>query len=51
MKVFLVVGTLFPFDRLVKEIDQWVNTKTDIQVTGQIGNGQYIPKVSLFIFL
>jgi len=44
MKVFLVVGTLFPFDRLVKEIDQWVNTKTDIQVTGQIGNGQYIPK-------
>ena len=43
MKVFLVVGTLFPFDRLVKEIDEWVANKPEIQVTGQIGSGKYQP--------
>lgn len=43
MKVFLVVGTMFPFDRLVKEIDQWAGTREDIQVTGQIGFGKYKP--------
>lgn len=44
MNVFLVVGSLHPFDRLVKEIDQWAGEKADINVTGQIGYGKYIPQ-------
>ena len=36
MKVFLVVGTLFPYERLVKEIDQWVHSRNDAQVIGRI---------------
>ena len=43
MKLFLVVGTLFPFDRLVEEIDRWAGSQKDIQVTGQIGFGKYKP--------
>jgi UDP-N-acetylglucosamine transferase subunit ALG13 len=44
MKIFLVVGTLFPFDRLVKEIDLWVADKPEHQVTAQIGNARYQPR-------
>ncbi len=44
MRIFLVVGTLFPFDRLVMLIDQWASGKKDIQLTGQIGYGKYKPE-------
>jgi len=44
MKVFLVVGTLFPFDRLVKEIDLWAGIHKDTQVIGQVGHGKHIPE-------
>lgn len=44
MKVFLVVGTLFPFDRMVMEVDRWAEGKTDIEVVGQVGYGKYKPK-------
>jgi len=44
MKIFLVVGTLFPFDRLVKVIDQWASGNSSTQVTGQIGYGRYKPE-------
>ena len=42
MKVFLVVGTLFPFDRLVKEVDRWAGINRNIQVVGQVGFGKYM---------
>ncbi|MEN8251500.1 MAG: glycosyltransferase [Bacteroidota bacterium] len=44
MKIFLVVGSLFPFDRLVKEIDQWAALQENINVIGQIGYGKYKPE-------
>lgn len=44
MNILLVVGTLFPFDRLVREIDQWASVKENIKVTGQIGFGKFKPK-------
>lgn len=44
MKIFLVVGSQIPFDRLVKVIDQWASGKDDIQVIGQIGYGKYKPE-------
>ncbi len=44
MRIFLVVGTQFPFDRLVKLIDHWAAGKKHIQITGQIGYGKYKPE-------
>lgn len=43
MKIFLVVGTLFPFDRLVEIIDRWAEKHKDIRVIAQIGYGRYTP--------
>lgn len=44
MKIFLVVGTLFHFDRLVKEIDQWAGRNKEHSITAQIGNSKYKPE-------
>lgn len=44
MKVFVVVGTLLPFDRLIKAVDDWALTKKDVNITGQIGKSKYQPK-------
>ena len=41
MIVFLVVGTLFPFDRLVREIDRWAGMNKDIRVIAQVGHSKY----------
>lgn len=43
MKVFIAVGTLFPFDRLVEEVDRWAAEQDDVKVIGQIGAGRYQP--------
>ena len=43
MKIFVVVGTLFPFDRLIETIDNWAQTNKDVFVTGQIGKSKFIP--------
>lgn len=41
--IFVAVGTQFPFDRLIKVVDEWVgeNNKTAF---AQIANGDYLPK-------
>jgi UDP-N-acetylglucosamine transferase subunit ALG13 len=44
MKIFVAVGTLLPFDRLIRAIDDWALTKTDVIITGQIGKSNYLPK-------
>jgi UDP-N-acetylglucosamine transferase subunit ALG13 len=44
MKIFVVVGTLHPFDRLIKTIDNWAANKKDLEITCQIGEGGFIPK-------
>lgn len=44
MKIFLVVGTQEPFDRLVKEVDDWAENMEGIELFGQIGEGKYIPQ-------
>jgi UDP-N-acetylglucosamine transferase subunit ALG13 len=42
--IFVTVGNMDPFDRLIKAIDAWVSTNpSDEKVFAQIGNGQYIP--------
>lgn len=43
--IFLTVGTQFPFDRLVKAVDQAVsNNKCDGQIFAQVGVTSYRPK-------
>lgn len=44
MNIFLVVGSLFPFDRLVRVVDEWAASQDQIRVIGQIGDGDYEPK-------
>ena len=44
MKIFLVVGTLFHFDRLVKEMDQWAGRNKEHKIIAQIGNSKYKPE-------
>jgi UDP-N-acetylglucosamine transferase subunit ALG13 len=44
MKIFVVVGSQFPFDRLVKTVDIWASNRSDVYITGQIGKNSYRPK-------
>jgi UDP-N-acetylglucosamine transferase subunit ALG13 len=44
MRIFVVVGTLLPFDRLIRAIDKWASTRTDVNITGQIGKSNYLPQ-------
>ena len=42
--IFVTVGNMDPFDRLVKAIDHWaLSNPSDEKVLAQIGDGQYIP--------
>ncbi|VVB76066.1 UDP-N-acetylglucosamine--N-acetylmuramyl-(pentapeptide) pyrophosphoryl-undecaprenol N-acetylglucosamine transferase [uncultured archaeon] len=42
-KVLLIVGSMYPMDRIVKEIDAQANKKR-IEVFAQIGDSAYLPK-------
>lgn len=41
--IFLTVGTQLAFDRLVRQVDEWA-AASGVEVFGQIGPGQYIPR-------
>lgn len=41
--IFVAVGTQFPFDRLVKAVDEWVG-KNKLPAFAQIAEAEYIPK-------
>ena len=43
MKIFVVVGSIFPFDRLVKYMDGWIPEREGVSVTGQIGQSSFKP--------
>ncbi|WP_323001170.1 glycosyltransferase [Denitromonas sp.] len=43
MKIFLTVGSMLPFDRLVKAMDRWAGTTPYAEVFGQIGETHYQP--------
>ena len=43
--IFLTVGSMFPFDRLIQAVDEMVGDgRITDQVTAQIGDGKYEPK-------
>jgi UDP-N-acetylglucosamine transferase subunit ALG13 len=41
--IFASVGSMLPFDRLVRAVDEWAADNRDIPVFLQIGNGSYRP--------
>ena len=41
--IFVAVGTQFPFDRLVKLMDEWA-AEHDEKVIAQISDGKYLPQ-------
>lgn len=43
--IFLTVGNVDPFDRLVQAVDRWVaDNRSQSDVFAQIGNGRYLPQ-------
>ncbi len=41
--IFASVGSMLPFDRLVRALDQWAEAHPDMPVFIQIGGGDYLP--------
>jgi UDP-N-acetylglucosamine transferase subunit ALG13 len=42
--IFVTIGSMLPFDRLVRLMDQWASRNSDKDVFAQIGNGSYQPR-------
>jgi UDP-N-acetylglucosamine transferase subunit ALG13 len=43
MKIFLTVGSMLPFDRLVQAMDMWAKERPDVQIFAQIGETSLRP--------
>lgn len=41
--IFASVGSMLPFDRFVKGVDEWAGANPDVPVFLQIGDGKYEP--------
>lgn len=44
MKIFLTVGSMLPFDRLVQAVDSWAGLHPDAEVFAQIGTTSFVPR-------
>lgn len=49
--IFVSVGTMMPFDRLVRAADDWAGAHPETPVLVQIGNGTYEPVHAKFVRL
>lgn len=49
--VFVSVGSMMPFDRLVQAMDEWAAAHPDVPVEIQIGRGKYEPRHAKFVRL
>ena len=41
--IFVTVGSMMPFDRLIRAMDEWARAHPDQIVVAQIGGGNYVP--------
>src|SRR3954452_4958479 len=41
--IFVTVGSMMPFDRLILSMDKWALAHADVDVLAQIGGGAYQP--------
>ena len=47
--IFVTIGSMFPFDRLIRVMDDWTARSGRKDVLAQIGNGGYVPQhMSMF---
>ena len=51
VSVFVSVGSMMPFDRLVRAMDEWAAAHPDVPVEIQIGRGKYEPTHARFVRL
>jgi len=49
--VFVSVGSMMPFDRLVQAMDEWAAAHPGVPVEIQIGRGRYEPRHAAFVRL
>lgn len=49
--VFVSVGSMMPFDRLVRAMDEWAAANPGLSVLIQIGRGKYEPRHAGFVRL
>ena len=42
--IFVTVGSMFPFDRMIRMMDAWAALHPGEEVFAQIGGGSYLPK-------
>lgn len=49
--IFASVGSMLPFDRLVRAVDEWARDNPAEEVLVQIGDGAYEPKHAPFVRL
>ena len=42
--IFVTVGSMFPFDRMIHMMDDWTSLHPNEEVFAQIGDGKYEPK-------
>jgi UDP-N-acetylglucosamine transferase subunit ALG13 len=49
--VFVSVGSMMPFDRLVRAMDEWAAANPEVSVLIQIGRGKYEPRHARFVQL
>jgi len=42
--IFVTIGSMFPFDRLIRLMDQWAAAHPSEEILSQIGDGTYIPE-------
>lgn len=42
--IFVTIGSVFPFDRLIRAADDWAATRQDREILAQIGEGSYEPR-------
>ena len=49
--IFVTVGSLHPFDRLIQTVDRWVGERRhgDIEMLAQIGSGSFQPRHCRFV--
>ena len=47
--IFVTIGSMFPFDRLIRVMDAWALANPGQQVLAQIGDGTYEPKHTKFV--
>ncbi len=47
--IFVTIGSMFPFDRLIQVMDAWALANPRQDVLAQIGNGTYAPKHMKFV--